>query len=161
MPGTKTPWNLAVPGGWMPCAHERDGGRMAGRRVWAVQAFCRRQNLGGGGIHFRRAFQISTDTTKKATPIRCGLFYGIRENLKCSAEVNPASAKVLPAAKRLYGANVPPRCAGPRPASASFSSIQNKEKDMTCGHVFLFVSRAIGPSYPPVIPTPGASSLLL
>ena len=49
---------------------------MAGRRVWAVQAFRRRQNLGGGGIHFRRAFQISTDTTKKATPIRCGLFYG-------------------------------------------------------------------------------------
>ena len=100
-------------------------------------------------------------TIKKAAPDGCGLFYGIRENLKCSAEMNSASAKVLPAAKRLYGANVPPRCAGPRPASASFSSIQNKEKDMTCGHVFLFVSRAIGPSYPPVIPTPGASSLLL
>ena len=76
VPGTKTPWNLAVPGGWMPCAHERDGGRMAGRRVCAVQAFRRRQNLGGGGIHFRRAFQISTDTIKKATPDGCGLFYG-------------------------------------------------------------------------------------
>ena len=25
----------------------------------ASQAFCRRQNLGGGGIHFRRAFQSS------------------------------------------------------------------------------------------------------
>ena len=41
-----------------------------------VQAFCRRQNLGAGGIHFRRAFQISTDTIKKATPDGCGLFYG-------------------------------------------------------------------------------------
>ena len=106
-------------------------------------------------------FESSSLHHKKATPDGCGLFYGIRGNLKCSAEVNSASAKVLPAAKRLYGANVPPRCAGPRPASASFSSIQNKKKDMTCGHVFLFVPRAIGPSYPPVIPPPGASSLLL
>ena len=34
----------------------------------------------------------------------CGYFYGIRGNLKCSTEVNSASAKVSPAAKRLYGA---------------------------------------------------------
>ena len=31
--------------------------RTAGRCVCAVQAFCRRRNLGGGRIHFRRAFQ--------------------------------------------------------------------------------------------------------
>ncbi len=30
-----------------------------GRRECAVQAFCRRQNLGAGGIDFRRAFQNS------------------------------------------------------------------------------------------------------
>ena len=47
-------------------------------------------------------------TIKKATPDGCGLFCGIRGNLKCSLEVNSASAKVLPAAKRLYGANAPP-----------------------------------------------------
>ena len=49
--------------------------------VWQGGAFAPHKvspqaNLGGGGIHFRRAFQISTDTIKKATPIRCGLFYG-------------------------------------------------------------------------------------
>ena len=32
------------------------GPRAAGRAAWRVQAFCLRQNLGGGGIHFRRAF---------------------------------------------------------------------------------------------------------
>ena len=31
--------------------------RTAGRCVCAVQAFCRRRNLGGGRIHFRRAFE--------------------------------------------------------------------------------------------------------
>ena len=51
---------------------------------------------------------------------RCGYFYGIRGNLKCSAEVNSAPAKVSPAAKRLYGAKAPPRRAEPRPSSASF-----------------------------------------
>ena len=34
----------------------------------AVQAFRRRGNLGGGGIYFRRAFQIPTDTIKITTP---------------------------------------------------------------------------------------------
>ena len=27
------------------------------RAEWRVQAFCRRQNLGAGGIHFRRAYK--------------------------------------------------------------------------------------------------------
>ena len=35
---------------------ENVGPRTAGRRFCAVRAFCRRQNLGAGGIHFRRAF---------------------------------------------------------------------------------------------------------
>ena len=30
---------------------------VAARAEWRVQAFCRRQNLGAGGIHFRRAFE--------------------------------------------------------------------------------------------------------
>ncbi len=34
------------------------GPRTAGRRLYAVQAFFRRQNLGVDGIHFRRAFEI-------------------------------------------------------------------------------------------------------
>ena len=46
------------------------------RRFCAVRAFCRRQNLGAGGIHFRRAFQIPPDTIKITTPGRCGYFYG-------------------------------------------------------------------------------------
>ena len=43
----------------------------------------------------------------------CGYFYGIRGNLKCSTEVNSASAKVSPAAKRLYGATRRPAVRGP------------------------------------------------
>ena len=39
-------------------------------------------------------FESSSLHHKKATPDGCGLFYGIRGNLKCSAEVNSASAKV-------------------------------------------------------------------
>ena len=35
----------------------KDSGELHIRRECGVQAFCRRQNLGGGGIHFRRAFQ--------------------------------------------------------------------------------------------------------
>ena len=52
------------------------GPRTAGRRVCAVQAFRRRRNLGGGRIHFARAFQIPTVTIKITTPGRCGYFYG-------------------------------------------------------------------------------------
>ena len=43
----------------------------------------------------------------------CGYFYGIRGNLKCSTEVNSASAKVSPAVKRLYGATRRPAVRGP------------------------------------------------
>ena len=54
-------------------------------------------------------------------PMGVAFFYGIRGNLKCSAEVNSASAKVLPAAKRLYGPNAPP-C---HTASVSFVSTRH------------------------------------
>ena len=40
----------------------------------AVQAFRRRGNLGGGGIYFRRAFQIPTDTIKITTPFGVVIF---------------------------------------------------------------------------------------
>ena len=66
-------------------------------------------------------FESSSLHHKKATPDGCGLFCGIRGNLKCSAEVNSASAKVLPAAKRLYGTNAPP-C---HTASVSFVSTRH------------------------------------
>ena len=38
------------------------------RAEWRVQAFCRRQNLGAGGIHFRRAFEIPPDAKMKGHP---------------------------------------------------------------------------------------------
>ena len=46
----------------------RPGPRTAGRRFCAVQAFCRRQNLGAGAIHLPRAFEISQDSIKITTP---------------------------------------------------------------------------------------------
>ena len=46
----------------------RLGPRTAGRRFCAVQAFCRRQNLGAGAIHLPRAFEISQDSIKITTP---------------------------------------------------------------------------------------------
>ena len=47
----------------------RPGPRTAGRRFCAVQAFCRRQNLGAGAIHLPRACEISQDSKKKHQPI--------------------------------------------------------------------------------------------
>ena len=59
-------------------------------------------------------------TGRKETPAcRLVFLFGYLGILKCSAEVNSASAKVLPAAKRLYGAKAPPRRAGPRSCPAS------------------------------------------
>ena len=51
-------------------------------------------------------------------------------DLTCSGGVNPPCAKALPAANPLYGADAPPRCAGPQraktrcsgPHSSSFST---------------------------------------
>ncbi len=50
-------------------------------------------------------------------------------NLKCSAEVNSASAEVLPAAKRSYGAKAPPHCVGSRVWRASIVYGQDRKKD--------------------------------
>ncbi len=47
---------------------DKTGSRTAGRRFCAVQAFCRRQNLGAGAIHLPRAFEISQDSIKITTP---------------------------------------------------------------------------------------------
>ena len=44
------------------------------RRVCAVRAFCRKQNLGGGRIHFARAFEISQDSIKITTPLGVVIF---------------------------------------------------------------------------------------
>ena len=45
---------------------------------------------------------------KKDTTAVVSFFLGFRGKLKCSGEVNSPSAKVLPPAKRLYGAGAPP-----------------------------------------------------
>ena len=69
----------------------------------------------GGFFPYVRAciFFINTGHKNNHT-VRCGYFYGILRYFKCSGQVNCPCAKVLPAAKRLYGAKAPPRCAGPR-----------------------------------------------
>ena len=46
----------------------KSGPHTVGRRFCAVQAFCRRQNLGAGAIHLPRAFEISQDSIKITTP---------------------------------------------------------------------------------------------
>ena len=53
------------------------------RRFCAVRAFCRRQNLGAGGIHFRRAFQtkgwkppLAAGTQKERTSDRKSFLFG-------------------------------------------------------------------------------------
>ena len=48
----------------------------AAARVRRTSVFTAGENLGAGGIHFRRAFQIPTVTIKITTPGRCGYFYG-------------------------------------------------------------------------------------
>ena len=53
-------------------------------------------------------FEPRCPLQKKDTTFRRVLLFGFRGKLKCSAEVNSASAKVLPPAKRLYGAGAPP-----------------------------------------------------
>ena len=88
------------------------------RRPCAVQAFCRRQNLGGlrpqarfgaqppqrggtwrgdGGIYFRRAFQFSTESKKKDTTKRRVLLFGAGNEARTRF---PASREWLPAIRR-------------------------------------------------------------
>ena len=64
-------------------------------------------------------------------------------NLKCSAEVNSASAEVLPAAKRSYGAKAPPQPAGPRSCPVSMPYGEDKKKHQPIGWCFFFVSKWI------------------
>ena len=59
----------------------RPGPRTAGRRFCAVQAFCRRQNLGAGAIHLPRAFKISQDSIKITTPLGVVIFMAYPDNL--------------------------------------------------------------------------------
>ena len=53
-------------------------------------------------------------------------------DFKCSGEMNSPCAEVLPAAKRSYGANAPPRRAGPQPMSASLSSMHGTPEQAIC-----------------------------
>ncbi len=77
--------------------------------------------------------------SKKRSTCKAGAsFFGYLGNLKCSGQVNCPCAKVLPAAKRLYGAKAPPRCAGPRSCPASIVNGQDKETPAN-RLVFLFV----------------------
>ena len=68
----------------------------------------------------------TTGTIKITTPAGCGYFYGIRGNLKCSAEVNSACAEVLPAAKRSHGAKAPP---ARRPVEWSFYTLSRFQNE--------------------------------
>ena len=81
--------------------------------------------------HFTRLFQFKSGCHlhKNNHTVRCGYFYGILRYFKCSGQVNCPCAKVLPAAKRLYGAKAPPRCAGPQSCPASILCGQDKKKD--------------------------------
>ena len=80
-------------------------------------------------------------TSKKRSTCFAGAsFFGYLGNLKCSGQVNCPCAKVLPAAKRLYGANAPPRRAGPRSCPASILCGQDKTKGHPKGCPFVLGS---------------------
>ena len=121
--GEKTPGTIRFQGLQTPCAGEKDadagqGPARRGRRVCAVQAFRRRRNLGGlrpqarfgaqppqrggtwrgdGGIYFRRAFQLSTESKKKDTTKRRVLLFGAGNEARTRF---PASREWLPAIRR-------------------------------------------------------------
>ena len=76
------------------------------------------------------------------------IFYGILGYFKCSGQVNCPCAKVLPAAKRLYGANAPPRRAGPRSCPASILCGQDKKKDTLKSVSFFLGSGGLRPPPP-------------
>ena len=79
-------------------------------------------------------------TQKRSTCFAGASFFGYLGNLKCSGQVNCPCAKVLPAAKRLYGAKAPPRCAGPRSCPASILCGQDKTKGHPKGCPFVLGS---------------------
>ena len=88
-------------------------------------------------------------TSKKRSTCFAGAsFFGYLGNLKCSGQVNCPCAKVLPAAKRLYGAKAPPRCAGPRSCPASIVNGQDKTKGHPKGCPFVLGSAAQGAAPP-------------
>ena len=102
----------------------------------------------GSSVHYGRAGSSPASRTKKKDTLKaCLSFWVLRavgptplRRFKCSAEVNSASAKVLPAAKHPHGALVPP---ARRPVGwfpHTFSGFQNidmnapsKEKDIRIG----------------------------
>ena len=52
------------------------------------------QNLGAGGIHFRRACEVLTVSIKITTPFGVVIFMAAVRNLQCSSKVNSPCAKV-------------------------------------------------------------------
>ena len=102
----------------------------------------------GSSVHYGRAGSSPASRTKKKDTLSaCLSFWVLRavgptplRRFKCSAEVNSASAKVLPAAKHPHGALVPPARRPVGWSTHTFSGFQNtnmnapsKEKDIRIG----------------------------
>ncbi len=64
-------------------------------------------------------------------------------DFQCSGEMNSPCAEVLPAAKRSYGANAPPRRAEPQPMPASLSSTHGTPEQAICACSGFFKKRCI------------------
>ena len=133
---------------------KRNTSRQAGVSFWIPGEF---EMLGGSEFRLRQGFACGKTLVrrKSADPpcgapvlsgiyslrtrhknnhtVRCGYFYGILRYFKCSGQVNCPCAKVLPAAKRLYGAKAPPRCAGPQSCPASILCGQDKNRQAPTG----------------------------
>ena len=66
---------------------------------------------------------------KMTTPEGVVIFLEPLGNLKCLGEMNSPCARVLPAAKRLYGVKAPPHRVGFRVWRASIVYGQDRKKD--------------------------------
>ena len=102
-----------------------------------------------------------SSTIKITTPAGCGYFYGNRGNLKCSGEMNSPSAKVSPAAKRLYGANAPPRCAGPDQRPHLSRQCQARKEPHPSVRLFLVPAGNRKPAHPGRLFSPREPSLCM
>ena len=73
----------------------RSGPHTVGWRFCAVQAFCRRQNLGAGAIHLPRAFKRSQDSIKITTPDGVVIFMEATPRFELGVELLQSSALPL------------------------------------------------------------------
>lgn len=81
-------------------------------------------------LNFSKFYNYTPTKGKRHDPRRAFSLWP--EDGTCSGEMNSPCAEVLPAAKRSYGANAPPRRAGPQPMSASLSSMHGTPEQAIC-----------------------------